>query len=70
MMVRKMYRFRALTYSRVEPVRPVWGEGLLEGGEALYGEEDVQVGQAVRHAAQARPQVHRVQLRYTNTNSI
>ena len=42
-MVRKMYRFRALTYSRVEPVRPMWGEGLLEGGKALDSEEDVEV---------------------------
>jgi hypothetical protein len=39
-------------------------EGLLEGGEALDGEKDVEVGQAVGEAAEAGPQVHWVQLCY------
>jgi hypothetical protein len=42
----------------------VWGEQQLYSGEALDGEEDVEVGQTVRHTAQPGPQVHRVQLSY------
>ena len=40
-------------------------EELLEGGEGLDGEEDVEVGQAVGHTAQGGPQVHWVQLSCT-----
>ncbi len=55
---------RPYTDRSVEPVGSVWGEQHLDGGEALDGEEDVEVGQAVRHTAQPGPQVHRVQLSY------
>ncbi len=40
----------------------MWSEDILEGGKAFDGEEDVEVGQAVGDTAQARPQVHWVQL--------